>query len=228
MTFPRVITEPDTTREIITGFADDCIHISEDHVSLQNKSIIDLRSITHPKGNKRAHIDFVQLIFKRIQWGQYALMSMDDILIADNFLYSVAHRNGIFTSDGLFTNLQLINNTIITGSPHQISISGVISGVIMGNNCEATAMPGRIGGRPEGLNNVWVNSFINNDYEEISIGEGQIFYDRRRDVIDSDDIHLNNFNLTDFHAEVRTIPFPDNVNDYCATLQQVALHHGEI
>ncbi len=227
MTFPRIITDIDTDREIITGFKNDCIHVSNHHVQLQNKSILDLRSITHPGGNKRHHIDFIQLIFKHIKWGQYALMSLDDILIADNFLYSVAHRNGIFSSDGLFTNLQLINNTIVTGSPHAINIGGVLSAVIIGNNVQATLMPARVGGRPEGLNNVWINSFIDRNYRDI-LNSDRLINDRRRDHISDDDIHLNNFNLSDFHAEVRTIPYPDDVNDYCATLQQVALNHGSI
>ena len=227
MTFPRIVTKPDTQREIITGFKDDCIHISADHAVLQNKSIIDLRSITHPQGNKRHHIDFGQLIYKQIQWGQYALMPLDDILIADNFMYSVAHRNGIFSSDGLFTNLQLINNTIITGSPHAISIGGMISGVIMGNNIEATLMPGRIGGKPEGMNNVWVNSFITNDYLDI-LNTDRLINDRRRDHISDDDIHLNNFDLSGFHEEVRTLDFPDKVQDYCMLLQEVSLNYGEI
>ena len=206
------------------SFKDDVIHVRGDYSIVQHKVGIDISAMFNRTIAEQHHRDFIQLIPKGRTWSQFALGSLTDVLIADNFCYSTGKLQGIFASDGLFYELQIINNTIVTNSDHLITINGVISGVFIGNNSPLLAMPARIGGRPEGFNNVWVNSFKKNDYQKL---QGDVI-DRRRDHIHDDDIHLNNFDLDGFYKTVSGLILPNSVNKYCATLQQVALDHGEI
>ena len=221
MKYPRVYTTDNTHRQILRDFEGDAIHVRESGITVQHKVAFDTLS---DQFGHLAHRDFIQLIPSGRQWCQFALGSLSDVLIADNWCYSEGKLQGIFASDGMFRELQLIKNVIVTESQHKISVGGVISGVAMGNNVDVILMPARIGGRPKGFNNVWVNSFLEDDYDVFS---GNVI-DRRRDIINEGDIHLNNFDLVGFKIAVADLPLGDEVNDYCASLQQLALQFGEI
>lgn len=175
-------------------------------------------------------MDLAQLIAKHSQWCQYALGMLEDVLIADNYFYTQAQRNGIFSSDGLFKELQIINNTIVTKGQHAISVGGVISGVAMGNNVPVVLMPARAGGRPEGMNNVWINSFLREDYGHVVAGSDQVLVDRRRDIINPDDIHIENFDLEGFYEDVNRLNLTKHktASEYGQSVQLIAIGNGEL
>ncbi len=76
---------------------------------------------------------------------------------------------GIFSSDGLFSNLEVLNNTIQTTGEHAITINGFLSGEISGNTLQAVAgktpairlYPTRIGGNQAEEGVAWILSFAN-------------------------------------------------------------------
>ena len=81
------------------------------------------------------HRDAIQLI-PPIQNGldQFAGAVLEDTTIQDNIIRSTAKLQGIFSTDGAFRNLKIINNKVSTAGEHKISILGMLSGEITGNS----------------------------------------------------------------------------------------------
>ena len=110
-----------------------------------------LRSISHFGG--LAHRDAIQLI-PPAQDGidQFSGSILADTTIQDNIIYSSAKLQGIFSTDGAFDNLQIINNKIRTEGEHKISILGMLSGKVIdntdlhGNEIDIRIQPLRLGG----------------------------------------------------------------------------------
>lgn len=110
--------------------------------------------------DKLPHRDAFQLI---PHWSaNYAGGALSDLEISNNSIVSSAQLQGIFASDGAFTNLRINNNRIGTPSAHQITIAGMLNGEIHNNKTlQGTSLnniellPMRIGGGE----NVFVLSF---------------------------------------------------------------------
>jgi hypothetical protein len=87
---------------------------------------------------------------------------LSNVVISNNEITSPGYLQAIFASDGAFRNLRIVGNRIKTGSPHQITIAGMLSGEIRGNTDldghplhSVTLLPLRLGGG----HNVFVLSF---------------------------------------------------------------------
>lgn len=115
-----------------------------------------------------AHRDGIQLIPERTADGinQFAGAVMSNVSVSGNVIYSDGALQGIFASDGAFRNLHIRNNHLQIGGKHTITISGMLSGSIMGNTDinnnpladeKITMYPLRLGGGA----NIYVLSFSN-------------------------------------------------------------------
>lgn len=84
---------------------------------------------------RMAHRDAFQLIPDRTADGidRFGGAVMSNVSISGNVIYSDGALQGIFASDGAFRNLHIRNNHLQIGGQHTISISGMLSGSIMGN-----------------------------------------------------------------------------------------------
>lgn len=115
-----------------------------------------------------AHRDGIQLIPERTADGinQFAGAVMSNVSVSGNVIYSDGALQGIFASDGAFRNLHIRNNHLQIGGKHTITVSGMLSGSIMGNTDiynspladeKITLYPLRLGGGA----NIYVLSFSN-------------------------------------------------------------------
>ena len=99
------------------------------------------------------HRDAIQLI-PPMQNGidQFSGAILSDTTVQDNIISSTAKLQGIFSTDGAFKNLKIINNQIHTEGSHKICILGLLSGEVTQNtdlNGEAVEIkiqPLRLGG----------------------------------------------------------------------------------
>lgn len=84
---------------------------------------------------RMAHRDAFHLIPDRTADGidRFGGAVMSNVSVSGNLLYSDGALQGIFASDGAFRNLHIRNNHVQIGGQHTISISGMLSGSIMGN-----------------------------------------------------------------------------------------------
>lgn len=142
--------------------------INKEIVRLQGESQDPLMpSVLRPINNFAAlnHRDAIQLI-PPYQNGidQFSGAILEDTTIQDNIITSSAKLQGIFSSDGAFHNLKIINNRIVTQGEHKISILGMLSGEITentdldGNEVDIRIQPLRLGGGTP-LTNFFVLSF---------------------------------------------------------------------
>ena len=99
------------------------------------------------------HRDAIQLIppvYDGIDQFSGAILS--DTTIQDNIISSKAKLQGIFSTDGAFRNLKIINNKINTAGEHKIAILGLLDGEITDNTdndgkaLEIKIQPLRLGG----------------------------------------------------------------------------------
>ncbi|MCK5903271.1 MAG: hypothetical protein KAG28_08995 [Cocleimonas sp.] len=91
-----------------------------------------LRPINSFKG--LGHRDAIQLI-PPIKNGidQFAGAKLSNTTLQDNIISSEAKLQGIFSTDGAFDDLKIINNKIHTEGEHKICILGMLNGEITGN-----------------------------------------------------------------------------------------------
>jgi len=133
------------------------------------------------------HRDAIQLI-PPTQDGidQFAGAVLEDLTIQDNIISSSAKLQGIFSTDGAFRNLKIINNQIYTAGEHKISILGMLSGEITGNcdlegcGLDIKIQPLRLGGGTP-ITNYFVLGFAKDcsyQYEHIE-GISDTSVDRR-------------------------------------------------
>ncbi len=99
------------------------------------------------------HRDAIQLI-PSMENGidQFSGAILADTTIQDNVISSTARLQGIFSTDGAFKNLKIINNKIRTQGVHKICILGMLDGEVTGNTdlngdeIEIKIQPLRLGG----------------------------------------------------------------------------------
>jgi len=81
---------------------------------------------------KMAHRDGIQLIPSATN-ARYVGDIMRHVSITENYIQSNGDLQGIFATDGLFKDVDIINNKISTKGKHIIAINGFLSGEISGN-----------------------------------------------------------------------------------------------
>ncbi len=99
------------------------------------------------------HRDAIQLIPPMYDGiDQFSGAVLPDTTIQDNVISSTAKLQGIFSTDGAFRNLKIINNKINTAGDHKIAILGMLDGEVTGNTdidgkaLEIKIQPLRLGG----------------------------------------------------------------------------------
>ena len=144
----------------------DGMHISQDNTTVMHNMFIDPYRESY---FGTAHRDAIQLILRpdfdshhdmyRIQ---FCLANMDNTTIKYNHIISYNMLQGIFSSDGIFSNMRVHNNFIQTRGRHYITLSGVRSGLFTGNltqNGEPAPIllsPARVGGNADNEGNDWI------------------------------------------------------------------------
>ena len=110
---------------------------NQEIIRLQDESDDPLMpKVLRPIGrfNCVGHRDAIQLI-PPMQNGidQFSGAILSDTTVQDNIIESKAKLQGIFSTDGAFRNLKIINNKINICGSHKISILGMLSGEVTGN-----------------------------------------------------------------------------------------------
>ncbi|MEZ5536841.1 MAG: hypothetical protein R3F02_14610 [Thiolinea sp.] len=156
----------------------DAVRVWNHNVRIENLKITDNRSYSD------AHRDAIQLIpppVHRFEGGVYIRMAdqMAGAVLENTTIKGCeicapnGPLQGIFASDGLYRNLRILNNDIMTRGAHSISIAGLldggeISGNILrqaegGDEPKITLYPARIGGNMADDGVVSILSFARND-----------------------------------------------------------------
>lgn len=168
--------------------------------------------------NKVAHRDAIQLIPDPRKGRQFAGTISEGVSITGNQITSNAALQGVFASDGAFRNLTITNNTVSTQGKHSITITGMLSGTISGNQTPAdqpvTLLPLRIGGGHEVHGNIYiigfsaipqgqtVNQGMNYGYEAIAGGQAGM-----RDYRQTADIPTDIISQGKFYKDVNMAEF---------------------
>lgn len=163
-----------------------------------------------------AHRDAIQLIPEPTADGinQFGGAVMSDVSISGNVIYSDGALQGIFASDGAFRNLHIRNNHLQIMGQHTITISGMLSGSILGNtdinnnplaDDKIALYPLRLGGGA----NIYVLSFSNkasvrpgdaNYYQYEDILGVPTTRDFRRQFSASNSLRYRNVDMVELHA----------------------------
>ncbi|WP_020560967.1 hypothetical protein [Thiofilum flexile] len=104
-----------------------------------------------------AHRDGMQIIPNQSKGDRFAGAISNGVTIDNVTINSAGALQGIFATDGAFTNLHITNNTVQIGGEHALSINGMLSGKIEGNttNRSIKLLPLRIGGG----RNIYITGF---------------------------------------------------------------------
>jgi hypothetical protein len=157
-----------------------------------------------------AHRDAIQLIppmYNGID--QYSGAILADTTIQDNIISSTAKLQGIFSTDGAFKNLKIINNKIQTSGEHKITILGLLSGEITnntdlkGNTLDIKIQPLRLGGGTA-FTNFFILGFSEGcsyQYEEIKGISGTALDRRSKKVIRGNKAYDQRQYLIDFNMD---------------------------
>ncbi|MCK5895184.1 MAG: hypothetical protein KAG20_00160 [Cocleimonas sp.] len=99
------------------------------------------------------HRDAIQLIPPANNGiDQFSGAILEDTTLQDNVISSSARLQGIFSTDGAFKNLKIINNQVNTEGEHKIVVLGMLSGEVSGNTdldgkaLDVKIQPLRLGG----------------------------------------------------------------------------------
>lgn len=128
--------------------------------------------------SNKAHRDAIQISIlptagSSDKRDRFAAAESKGIHIDGNKINSIGKLQGIFSSDGLHHDLVITNNIIDTNSSHKISINGMVSGSIQGNNNNQNVpspiqlKPLRFGGNSGYLSNIWALSLREHNYQSI-------------------------------------------------------------
>lgn len=169
----------------LTGSQTDAVRVWNSNAHVKNLTVIDNRTYTD------AHRDAIQLIppkmtdkTRKVKMLKDGFEQEQDWVLCDQMSAAILENvtveactvkalggplQGIFSSDGLFSNLKILNNTIQTAGAHAITINGFLSGEISGNTLQAIAgktpairlYPTRIGGNQAEEGVAWILSFAN-------------------------------------------------------------------
>jgi len=203
-TIPQTISE---------AYYDDAIRIRTDGFVLNGKNIMD--KLGSGSRKTAGHRDAIQLIPTKKGFSNFQFMAgvMKNVQITNNKITSQGHLQGVFASDGMFSNLVITGNTVSSISAHKVTINGFISGKIQGNKgadgklCHVELGPTRVGGNFF-TGNVWILGLHPSDpYKMMSLsqiveGDGTAHVvDKRFTVTRANDCNMVNFQLTKFSQE---------------------------
>lgn len=203
---------------------------------------IEYCTVTDTLATDEAHRDAFQLVpVNNTARGQLSAAHMRNVLLQNNTVYSSGHLQGIFSSDGLHSNLVIRNNKIDTQSHHKISINGLLSGWIEGNtDSEGNALrvdlwPLRIGGGGAGVKdgglgcNVYVLDFADSmNYDDLqNITRDENVNDYRFSVFNRSDIFIREFRLKEFYKKAVDI-YHENAQYHGYLLQVAAMGCGRV
>lgn len=187
--------------------------------------------------NKQPHNDAIQPIPNEADLpnDQYAAACMRDVTITSNQIFCTgSKKQGIFASDGLFKNLNVSSNLIVTDSQHFVTFNGVLSGQFDRNwttdNKPAPVVlnPLRIGGGVDGCN-LWVLSFLDEEYETFVTPD--ITDNRHLDwrSHNKNDQYLVDFDLAGFREASQCVLAKQTETDrLCLDLRKLACEYGEL
>lgn len=229
--------------KVYTEFREDALVVKHHGVRVIGNQFEDTWASRDNLIANQAHRDAIQLIPPSAQAARrehFAGACLDNVSVFGNIIRSVGKLQGIFGSDGLFRNLQIIGNVIDTNSQHYISVAGLLSGWIEGNmrpdgtHCAVNLEPWRIGGNPEGktvrvlsfADTGWAYDALENlvDVETLDTG---VVNDWRETATNGRDIFLINFHYHDFRAAANEIPLIVDTVTHVKALQDLAKHFGE-
>lgn len=224
---------------IILNKADNAFTMSKSKQIIQNQIVLDYLEDFRP------HRDGIQIIVKKpgLPNAQYALGSITDNIIRNNFFYSNGAMQPIFSSDGLIRNISIHDNHLVTKSAHCIALGGVLSASFANNTTQIgnevlpapiVLYPARIGGAVKNINGVyvsiWVVGFEADDYLPVK-SDAQV-HDRRHEVrLDRpNDIFIDRFRKDDFLAELTDIYSRPIVSttQFVLDIRALALRSGRV
>jgi len=162
---------------------DNVYHVSNflsaynDTVDTLNVHVANHDPINH--FNQRAHRDILQIIPPY----RYTAGGLENVVITSNVMASEGEAQLIFSSDGWYKNITVMDNVLSTQGKHPLTLAGVISGTFKdnrdfsGNLILPSLYPLRLGG---GRLNYHIMSMTgDDDYQDIE-GVTGTFYDKRR------------------------------------------------
>ena len=243
----------------VFNFKSDAIRVRGDDVDVIGNTVTDTATI-RPENDgsnelhhimyaaqialaNKAHRDGVQIIPPDFIDGcynqQYACSEIQYVRIAENtFAADWSKMQPIFMGDGLGRCIIVENNKMYSGSEHQISLYGLISGVIEGNTthngepARVRLRPCRIAGGLAGVPSIWIRSFLDeqDDYgcaEAIYFDDPKYLQDERRLMNRSgDNIYLENFDLEGFREQVKGVNAA-NAEQACVQFHKIARAYGK-
>jgi len=220
--FPTVLIDttsqnPPKGQTINQPYMEDCIRITRDNLEVSYNKIYDTAADRLTYLRSKAHRDAIQLIPTKTGYYNYQMMGgrMNGVKIVGNQIFSSAQLQGVFASDGSFTNLVIQDNTINTDSQHQVTINGLLTGTISGNKnkygqlARVDLEPLRIGGNIF-TGNVWILGFSSADtgYESVNniVRDAAPVTDNRTKKTRSADINLIDFRFNAFFSFISSTP----------------------
>lgn len=204
-------------------YMEDAIRVTSDNQRVAYNRIFDTACDRFPHLKLAAHRDAVQVIPKKDQWYNYQMMGgrLDNTQIIGNIIQSNCHLQGVFSSDGTFSNLVIQNNQVMTESQHQVTINGMLSGKISGNTnlygqpVRVSLGPLRIGGNLF-TGNIWILGFNDSSirYEPLAsiVLDNSPVQDTRTLKTRSYDINLVEFRYTSFFQFLETTKLSQIMN----------------
>ena len=213
MSNPLHATDTLLTGVLIQGFneAQDAVHLSAGSIS---------RCFIQPNQNiplTAAHFDGIQIIPKREGKAnaQYALCPLPYFKVTQSVVDGeTTPIQCCFASDGIFEHAAISDNTFRTSGQHFLTISGLLSGKITGNEFSAGAdkpiklYPARPGGNPDGKFNIWILHFKDDrfKYQPIECDTPELMQDFRQSVFNTADKFLINFDYDKFESLAAQVP----------------------
>lgn len=197
---------------------------------------VDKIRFEDPVSNTLAHRDFIQVVpasaYGRFNQ-QYALAKAKDNFVLRSEFRSCGQCQGVFGSDGLFQNIIIWNNHIVTQSQHYITLCGLLSGSIYDNttekiiygiinkvDCPVFLDNARVGGGVNG--GLYILSFEDLEYQAIN---GLENYSSLRDMRGIKHRlhakHLKNFKWLEYRKTIDGLPYQQP-----SQLQKIAMDFG--
>jgi len=194
----------------------DCIRVTRDNLEVSYNKIYDTAADRMPSLRSAAHRDAIQLLPTKAGYWNYQMMGgrMNGVRIIGNQIFSSGQLQGVFASDGSFTNLVIQDNVINSESQHEVTINGLLTGTISGNKnrfgqpARVDLQPMRIGGNIF-TGNVWILGFSNQDigYAPIDriVRDNALVDDKRTTKTRSYDQNLVDFRYSAFWNFISTM-----------------------
>lgn len=193
------------------------IRVAKDNQEIRENKIYDIVSDRLPYLKSRSNRYAVELRPYKQGYYSYPYMGgrIDNVRIIGNMIRSTSQIQGVYSSDGSFTNLEIKDNIFNLFSSHQITISGMLSGNISGNKnrfgqpAEIILNPLSIGGNffTGGL---WILGFSESDTgyapADTIVTDGSRYKDLRTAKIHPYDTNLIDFRYNEYFKYIETTP----------------------